>query len=430
MHIADANGEYQEIVLPATCDSFVISAPVGNNVQVKVLKAEWNPTKGDKILAALTEKFPELAELNKGDKLTQGGELPLMVSPANMDLSKGYAFKLVDVKGKTVDIEVNNPTAGISEEWNVLDDGYMSRSAEAKDGLWTLSVVPAYDKKKYYGGYASVSKASLIATNAKGVSSRTTFVYDVYVKSAEDASIDTNGGRDEEGNYYAYAPYAESVDLLAKFTNEGSEHNAPIDFVNEYEGKYLIELTNDLHIEKYGLSIAEDGHTLNIANMPADMNEISLNLKVSTVGLNGSTISGTVRLTVKQTVAVNGELEAKSLELNGKDQIVKWSISELGMTAVELDKVLSTDLYANISYEWTDEDGIEHSENPSVGLVYYNKDGKKTSYEGDGNWSNGAATEFGFTVNAATNHEWIAPAEYTVKFQAGNNPVIYSAETT
>ena len=420
LHIADANGEYQEIVLPSTCDSFVVEAPVGQQVYVVSEKAEWKPAKKDKVLAALTEKFPELAELKEGDNLTQGGELPLMVNPTNVDLSEGYTFQLVDVKGKVADITLTNPVAGISDNWEVNMWGEMySRSADAKGGLWTLSVTPAYDEENET--FASITSGALIATNAKGVSSRTAFVYRVYTSTVGDVEIDGN----------SEVPYAESIDLLATYFVENQEQPAPISFKNEYEGKYLIELTNALQIEKYGLSIAEDGHTLNIAKMPADMTNINITLKVSVVGLNGSTaVQENKNLNIYQTVAANAELEAKSLELNGKDQIVKWAITDLGMTAVELDKVLSAGLSAEASYKWTDENDEEQSVSPRVSVVYYNKDGKTTRYNGEGKWSNGAATEFGFVVNA-NNHAWMAPAEYTVKFKAQSGAsVIYSAETT
>ena len=420
LHIADANGEYQEIVLPSTCDSFVVEAPAGQQVYVVSEKAEWKPAKKDKVLAALTEKFPELAELKEGDNLTQGGELPLMVNPTNVDLSEGYTFQLVDVKGKVADITLTNPVAGISDNWEVNMWGEMySRSADAKGGLWTLSVTPAYDEENET--FASITSGALIATNAKGVSSRTAFVYRVYTSTVGDVEIDGN----------SEVPYAESIDLLATYFVENQEQPAPISFKNEYEGKYLIELTNALQIEKYGLSIAEDGHTLNIAKMPADMTNINITLKVSVVGLNGSTeVVDAKNLKIYQTVAANAELEAKSLELNGKDQIVKWAITDLGMTAVELDKVLSAGLSAEASYEWTDENDEEQSVSPRVSVVYYNKDGKTTRYNGEGKWSNGAATEFGFVVNA-NNHAWMAPAEYTVKFKAQSGAsVIYSAETT
>ena len=418
LHIADANGEYQEIVLPSTCDSFVVEAPVGRVVNVNSEKAEWKPVKKDKVLAALIEKFPELAELKEGDNLTQGGELPLMVNPTNVDLSEGYTFQLVDVKGKVADITLANPVAGISEDW-LVNDGQMSRSADAKGGLWTLSVTPAYDEEDET--FASITSGALIATNAKGVSSRTAFVYNVNTYTVGDVVIRGNGS----------VPYAESIDLFAPYVVEGQEYAAPIYFRNEYEGKYLIELTNALQIEKYGLSIAEDGHTLNIANMPADMTNINITLKVSVVGLNGKTaVLEDKNLNIYQTVAANAELEAKSLELNGKDQIVKWAITDLGMTAVELDKVLSVGLSAEASYEWTDENDEEQSVSPRVSVVYYNKDGKTTRYNREGKWSNGAATEFGFVVNA-NNHAWMAPAEYTVKFKAQSGAsVIYSAETT
>ena len=420
LHIADANGEYQEIVLPSTCDSFVVEAPVGHQVYVYSEKAEWKPAKKDKVLAALTEKFPELADLKEGDNLTQGGELPLMVNPTNVDLSEGYTFQLVDVKGKVADIALTNPVAGISENWEANQFGEMySRSADPKGGLWTLSVTPAYDEEDET--FASITSGALIATNAKGISSRTAFVYSVRTSTVDNVEIWGNGS----------VPYAESIDLFAPYFVEGKECSAPIIFNNEYEGKYLIELTNALQIEKYGLSIAEDGHTLNIANMPADMTNINITLKVSVVGLNGSTaVKENKNLNIYQTVAANAELEAKSLELNGKDQIVKWAITDLGMTAVELDKVLSAGLSAEASYEWTDENDEEQSVSPRVSVVYYNKDGKTTRYNGEGKWSNGAATEFGFVVNA-NNHAWMAPAEYTVKFKAQSGAsVIYSAETT
>ena len=418
LHIADANGEYQEIALPATCDSYVVEAPSAQ-VYVSVQKAEWNPKKNDKVLEALTKKFPELAELKKGDNLTQGGELPLMVNPTNVDLSEGYTFQLVDAKGKIADIAVENPVAGISDEWRVGMGG-MSRSTDAKGGLWTLSVAPAYDEEAEQ--FAYINAGALIATNAKGVSSRTAFAYQVNTREVYDVDIWGNGS----------VPYAESIDLLARYMVDGKEMPAPVEFENEYEGKYLIELTNALQIEKYGLSIAEDGHTLNIAKMPADMTNIDITLKVSVVGLNGKTdIEENKNLNIYQTVAANAELEAKSLELNGKDQIVKWAITDLGMTAVELDKVLSAGLSAEASYEWTDENDEEQSVSPAVSVVYYNKDGKTTSYKNEGKWENGAATEFGFVVNATNNDQWIAPAEYTVKFKAQSGAsVIYSAETT
>ena len=434
LYIADENGELQEIALPATCDSFIVELPATGKATICVRKAEWNPAKGDKTLAALTEKFPELAELKKGDNLTQGGELPLMVNPTNVDLSKGYTFQLVDVKGNVADIALTNPVAGISKDWSINKSGNMSRSAETEDGLWTLSVAPAYDKKKYANnyGYAYINNGALIVKNEKGVSSRTAFAYNVYADLEQELDIKGNQGwNDTEA--WAFAPYASSVDLFDQFTYNNEEWDAPISLEGEFEGKYLVELTNALQIEKYGLSIAEDGRTLNIAEMPEDLTEIPVALKVSAVGLNGSTKTKNVHLRVAQTVAANAELEAKSIELNGKDQIVKWAISGLGMSAVELDKVLSEGLSAEASYEWTDEDGSERSVTPATSVVFYNKEGETTNYEGNGEWENGAATEFGFVVNAKNDLGWIAPAEYTVKFIAQNentSSVIYSAETT
>ena len=425
LYIADENGEMQEITLPATCDSFVASIPA-HAVYVNVQKAKWN-TKSSahnkKVFAVLTEEFPALADLKDGDNLTQGGELPLLINPSNVELNDEYSFALVDVKGKTADIELSNPQKGISDAWDINIYGEMSRSAKDDNCLWTLDVTPAYNEKSK--SYASASQASLVVTNAKGVTAKTAFGYVVETTDAANVSVTGN-----DGLTAANVPYAETIDLFANFTYGNNAFNAPIQLNNEYEGYYLISLTNDYQVEKYGLSI--EGSVLKIEKMPADVTTLHISINVKAVGLNASTVNKDITLSVGQVVAADKELDAKSIEFNGKDQYIKWDIEALGLNLVELDEVLSAKPSVEVICFWTDEKTEKnYTLRPTVALTFYNKKGGVTKYEEDGVWSNGEATQFGFKLNAKNDANWIAPMEYDVILKATkDNTVIYKAETT
>ena len=439
LHIADANGEYMEVVLPATSDSFVVSA-LAKEVKVEFEIATWKKwtaalAKSDEGKALLA-KYPEIAELKKNDPMKQGGMLPLIVTPANVDLADGFKFHLQDIYGKFADIELSAPVKGAGNlAWN--SDVLVSRAAEDAC-LWSLAVEPAYDAKKKT--YATAVKTSLVAENEKGTAARTAFAYtfvpfDYDTNTNVDVKINSNNGvwteTDKSGKTIreglgSWAPYAESIDLFAGvLESDGVTITYPISFEYEYNNHYIIVLNDALQAEKYGLSMAEDGHTLNIAKMPESELKIEVELKVIALGLNGSVDTQIVKLSIGQEIAATAEpLADKEITLgyvnNSLDQKVLWNIADLGFSATQLDQFLKAN--KTLSWTYTDEDGKEWKGTESV--VAYKKDGKTTttSYKD--------AVTFGFVLES----DKYVPAVYDVRLVAtlatDANSVIYASEAT
>ena len=428
LHIADENGEYQEIVLPATCEAFDVASPSPVDVDIVVEQATWGTVGRVKAeYDALVKAFPEIAELKKGDELTQGGELPLMISPAAVELDGTYSFSLVDMKGKVADIELSNPTKGIADDWKIKY-GTMSRSANGEAGLWTLEVAPAYDAKKKE--YASIEDGALMVTNAKGTTSRTAFAY--FVSTDEVKNVNVIATQD------AQATLSEEIDVLA--AEHGVNKDAAIfTLENEYYGKYILEATSAIQVEKYDITI--EGSKLMIGNMPANETEIIVNLKLTALGLNGSTDAETVNLKVVQAISAI-ELPAKEVTLSAKAQKVRWDFKEdLGLSAVEFDNFMAT---GDIMFAVTREaDKDEDNKNEKYvayydDIIFYNAKGVVTEYA-DETWSKGEAVTFGFNVDALATataeldgyiaEKWM-PATYTVSLiSKKGNTVIFKAET-
>ncbi|WP_455665716.1 PL29 family lyase N-terminal domain-containing protein [Phocaeicola sp.] len=432
LHIADETGAFQDVILPATSDSFVVEAPAAV-VNVNFDYAKWNPTTSNKDYKTLAAKFTAISSIEKNSLVKQGGNLPVLVTPASVELTDDYSYSLQTVNGKTPDITVSSPTKGLPAGTTVNNGGMNTRSASASDCFWTLKIEPGIDKKQYV--QIKSESASLVVENAKGTVVKTAFAYKV---SANDKSAGTyNVSVSSTGS----TSYASEIDLLA-YDEETNSY--PVTISNEYTGYHIITLSNSYEVEKYGLSIAEDGKTLKIANMPSDVTSITIHLNVVALGLNGSTANQNVTLTVGQEVAATGSLADKALTLDGKNQTIKWNIADLGLSAVELDKVLSGRVNMTATREYIDASTNEVKATAYNGTVtYYNAAGNATAYKGNGNWSNGAATTLGITINASsttlpdavtdypTQERWAAPAEYTLKLSStSGTAVVYSAEAT
>ena len=293
LFVADENGEMQEITLPATCDSFVVSSPAKGEIEVNVDYATWGTANRDKNqYAKLVAAFPEIADIKKGDKLTQDGELPLVVSPAELALDGSFEFSLAGMDGKIANIELSNPTEGISK-WEYNDKGVMTRSADAEVGLWTLSVNPVYDTKEKK--YAEVKNAALIVTNEKGISSRTAFAYTVKNNQiTEKVYVGRPQGTTSK------AKYAEVIDVLAPIHGE-KEDQVIFSLDREYYSKFVLEATSKVQVEKYDITI--EGSNLIIGNMPENETQIEVNLMLTALGLNGSTDFAGTKLITEQPIA-------------------------------------------------------------------------------------------------------------------------------
>ena len=114
LHIADANGEYMEVVLPTTCDSFVVEAPY-KEIRVVYETSKWTEWEAadEDHKAILVKAFPELAEIEKNTVMKQGGMLPLIVNPASVELTNDYKFSLQTAEGKVAEIALSNPVKGL-----------------------------------------------------------------------------------------------------------------------------------------------------------------------------------------------------------------------------------------------------------------------------------------------------------------------------
>ena len=407
LHIADETGAFQDVTLPATSDSFVVSAP-GSAVNVTFEQANWTPVTSSndkKLLAKLTEVFPEIADYKKGDLLKQGGNLPVLVTPANVELTDKFSFSLQSIKGEVSEAVLSNPEKGMPvnsevDTWGVVT----TRSASAESCFWTLNVEPALNKKgdKYVG----IDKPhSLVIENEKGTVVKTAFAYRLIITNNADVEITTPLTSVEN---------ADAIDVFAKDENGDAIFNVE----HGLNGYFILEATEPIEVERYQITI--NGSNLVIGNMPADQTSIKVNLKLTHLGLNGSVAEATTTLTIGQEIVANGSLADKTVTLSSDDnylQKVRWNIEDLGFTSVQLDQFLSATKTMKLTY--VDEDG-ETQDFITYAISAFDKDGNVTTdYK--------KAVTFGFTLNSKD----YVPRDYEIRLEAEtNSAVVYAAEAT
>ena len=267
--------------------------------------------------------------------------------------------------------------------------------------------------------------------NAKGTVVRTAFAYQVY-------SDDINSDVTITPASPASAKYAETIDVFEK---PSDTEEAMFTLANQYDGYFILEATNAVQVEKYGLSI--EGSKLTIAKMPSSDLSISVTLKLTALGLNGSAVSKEATFTISQGVEATGELADKSVTLAAKpeDAALRWNIADLGLSAVQLDNFLNGD-GANVKLTATRYDADTETKKVAynAAVTFYNAKGKETTYtSADSKWNNGDAVTFGFDLDATAESaaligytvEKFLPKEYVLTLTSTNgNTVIFSAEAT
>ena len=407
LHIADETGAFQDVTLPATSDSFVVAAP-GSAVDVKFEQANWTlvTTKADKeMLAKLTKEFPEIADYKKGQLFKQGGNLPILVTPANVEITDKFTFALQSIKGEISEATLSNPVKGMPADSEVDIWGKITTRAavNAEDGFWTLSVEPALNKKgdKYVGFN---DPHSLIIKNEKGTVVKTGFAYQLSIENNDKVSITPK---------LTNVDNADAIDVFAK--NE--EGKSVFKVEHGMNGKFILEATEPIQVEKYQITI--EGSKLMIGNMPADQTSITVDLKLTALGLNGTVAEATTALTIGQEIDAKGTLADKTVTLSSKDdykQKVRWNIADLGFSSVQLDQFLKATKTMKLTY--VDEEDGETKNFITYDIVAYDKDGAVTAdYK--------KAVTFGFTLNSKD----YVPREYTIRLEAkSGNAVIYAAE--
>ncbi|WP_289393501.1 hypothetical protein, partial [uncultured Phocaeicola sp.] len=421
LHIADETGAFQDVTLPATSDSFVVEA-LAPIVNVKFQTAKWQPAakntteKAKKAYKALTEKFTDLTGIAANATVKQGGELPILVNPANVELTDKFDFSLQLAKGKVLDIALSNPVKGIADDWKVKN-GVMSRAAKTEDCLWTLDVEPAYDEKDKKYATTESEEASLVIENEKGTVVKTAFAYNV---SANEVKADVT----VQAGTVTYAP---TIDLTAV---DAKTEKAGIIYANEYKGKAIVKLRDQLNIEQYGLSL--DGNVLTIANMPANVSSITVKLNVIALGLNGSAIDQDIDVTVNQDIQVAGGLEDKNVTLSTEKvgaaytQNILWNVADFQFTTAT-QKNAFFKAAKTMQVYLLDENG----EKPETATYTYStKDSNLNQYKSDGKataTSYSDFAKFGFSLDAAT----YIPGTYAIEFEAkdGATTIVKSEAT-
>ena len=407
LHIADETGAFQDVTLPATSDSFVVAAP-GSAVNVKFEQANWTlvTTKADKeMLAKLTKEFPEIADYKKGQLFKQGGNLPILVTPANVEITDKFTFALQSIKGEISEATLSNPVKGMPADSEVDMWGKITTRAavNAEDGFWTLSVEPALNKKgDKYVGFSDPH--SLIIKNEKGTVVKTGFAYQLSIENNDKVSITPE---------LTNVDNADAIDVFAK--NEKDKSVFKVE--HGMNGKFILEATEPIQVEKYQITI--EGSKLMIGNMPADQTSIKVNLKLTALGLNGTVAEATTALTIGQEIDAKGTLADKTVTLSSKDnyqQKVRWNIADLGFSSVQLDQFLKATKTMKLTY--VDEEGETQDFPTTYGIAAYDKDGGVTTdYK--------KAVTFGFTLDSKD----YVPREYTIRLEAkSGNAIIYAAE--
>ena len=418
------NVDGKEYKLPTICDAFNVEA-LAAVVDVYFESAEWSEWNANKDASKILLKaYPELAKISKDSIVKQGGKLPLIVSPGNVELDDKYTFEHVEIKGETPNIKIGNPVKGLPS--NLESDGWTveSRSIDASSCLWTLDVEPAYNEKDE-GYEESKEYSSLLVENSNGTVVRTAYSYKVKAKKLTERNVIKI-----TPSSTLSAKYSETIDVLQK----PEDGDAMFALKNAYNGYVVLEATNPVQVEKYRISI--DGTKLTIANMPANETSIDVTLKLTALGLNGSTDSEEATFTISQGVEATGELHDQSVTLNvdrTKAQ-VRWNLADLKFSAVQLDNFLKGDETITVTREKDDLKYVAYNEP----VIYYNAQGKETTYnEGKASWNNGTAVTFGFNVNGKSLGsalegyipEQFTESEYKVTLKStSGSTVIYSAE--
>ena len=213
------------------------------------------------------------------------------------------------------------------------------------------------------------------------------------------------------------------------FAEDAKTEATPVVLDNEKTGYYIIELADALQVEEMGLSIAEDGLTLVIANMPARQLEKTITLNVIALGLNGSVAQNTVTLKVAQEIAASTDWANQDVTLKVNSagtftQSVLWDITEQEFSATQTNQLYNA--VASIEVSYIDEEGekqVVKTYAKGTGLLKKKANGTDNA-TGYANWA-----KLGFTLDAADYKE----GEYNVliKFMnATETTVIYSAAAT
>ena len=390
-------------LLPTTSDAFMVQA-LTEAVKVSYEAAEWNPTTTNVNYQKLAKAFPEITKIEKETLLKQGGKLPVIITPSTVELTNDMKFSLQNVKGEIAEATLSNPVKGLPEL--IWHGPILESRSNTNDCYWTLDVEPGKNKQ---GKYVDLKeKHALVVEKDNGTVVKTTFAYTVETIANADVDVYLTNSN---------LKYAESIDLLASIDDED-----PAFTIDHGYGKYyLFEVTDPATIERYQLSF--EGSVLKIGNMPAGLNNIDVPVKVTVLGLNGTTDVATANLKIARDIEAEGNLADKDVVLSttSNTQTVLWNISDFKFSAVQKEAFVNAMKTMKLSYY--DDEQAQDVQFPTVfTVVCYKSDGKTVTTDYT------QAEKFGITIS----RQALTPREYKVRLDAiqGTNSTILAAEAT
>ena len=420
LHIADENGEYQEVALPATAESFTINGISNTNVNVVFAYGEWKaPTsrKDKELFAKLVAEFPELEDYEDGQLVEQGGKLPFIVSPANVELTKDHSFALIDMKGKNAGATLSNPVKGMPEGLETIpgSDGNLDSKAAQGTAVWSLDFVPALSEKKNEDYVANPGVLySLVISGPKGEISSTPYVYSYTIPApTTDFTLAYTG---------AVKKYNEDgMDIFEALPNMSETAIALPE--NTLRGKYILEATDPAQVEEYGIEI--EGSVVTIANMPKGKNISGIKLQLTAVAVNGKVATDDFTLAVNNEIAATGALADLEEVLAGSysgsthstSQTIWWSLDKLNLSAVQMRSLVDA---ASSELKIYNEDNVvvynsnSNASSTTDDVVTFYETKNKAKYTKDYT----KAAYIAATINVAD--EDILPGDYTVVLTAGD----------
>ena len=170
---------------------------------------------------------------------------------------------------------------------------------------------------------------------------------------------------------------------------------------------------------------------------------ITLNLKFTALGLNGSAASTPIELTVSQSVSSTGDKLADQAITLAETNKLRWNVEDLGFTAVQMDNFLNgTTVKITATRKYKDQSGNEVKATAiNSNVTFYNAKGEVTVYNTNNQaWGNGTPVKYGFDVASTatpgtaagefTTLEQLTPAEYdlTLTSTKGSTSVIFKDE--
>ena len=363
LNMPNENGEFVQINLPKSPDTFTIEA-LTETVTVISKTAEWAPKSSSPVYLSLVEKFPEIKDIPEGQLVKQQSLLPVMVTPSEVTLTEGMKFALYNVEGEVV-ANLSNPVKGLPDNLNWDNEELVSGTRGTSDDcFWTLEMTPVLEDGVFVGNGNPNEKYSLAIVKSNGSVNKTPFSYKINHNNngsgVNDVDIQTNPN---VFNVKTSEDGIATIDLMKDvFT-----------LTDGFDKYYFCELeeVDKATAEEYGISLENNILTVKFPAGKEYINILSDKIKIrcTALGLNGSAKSTSINgIYIDRTVQSTGDIQFSdklNVELSSDKTStgvyannIRWNVEELGFSALELQNFITVgyvpriELYQQYNNEW------------------------------------------------------------------------------